>query len=127
MNTRKFSASHLAVVLVAAGVFGAAGATAFQRASTTQAMPVSAASTLAAAPVGSVTPPDFSQITQRYGPAVVNISVTGTTKVSDDEGDPFAQFFRGFPGYPGGVAAARIACRCAARAPASSSVPTASS
>ncbi|WP_296558552.1 DegQ family serine endoprotease [Pigmentiphaga sp.] len=102
MNTRKFSASHLAVVLVAAGVFGAAGATAFQRASTTQAMPVSAASTLAAAPVGSVTPPDFSQITQRYGPAVVNISVTGTTKVSDDEGDPFAQFFRGFPGYPGG-------------------------
>ncbi|OVZ59286.1 peptidase [Pigmentiphaga sp. NML080357] len=102
MNTRKFSASHLAVALVAAGVFGAAGAAAFTRVADTQALPAAAASTQAAAPVGAVTPPDFSQITQRYGPAVVNISVTGTTKVSDDEDDPFAQFFRGFPGYPGG-------------------------
>jgi len=100
MNTRKFSASHLAAALVAAGVFGAAGATAFQRTANAQAVPVAAA-TQAAAPVGAVTPPDFSQITQRYGPAVVNISVTGTTKVADDQDDPFAQFFRGFPGYPG--------------------------
>ncbi len=52
--------------------------------------------------------PDFSQITERYGPAVVNISVTGTTKVrneiaqgdDDDDGhlagDPFFEFFRRF-------------------------------
>ncbi|MDX3906870.1 MAG: DegQ family serine endoprotease [Pigmentiphaga sp.] len=102
MNTRKFSASHLAVALAAAGVFGAAGATAFQRVAAPQAVPAPAASVPAAAPVGAVTPPDFSQITERYGPAVVNISVTGTTQVANDEDDPFAQFFRGFPGYPGG-------------------------
>lgn len=33
--------------------------------------------------------PDFSQITERYGPSVVNISVIGTTKVSNDS--PLAQ------------------------------------
>ncbi|VCU68009.1 putative periplasmic serine endoprotease DegP-like precursor [Pigmentiphaga humi] len=101
MNTRRFSASHLAVALVAAGVFGAAGATAFKQASAPETV-AAAAPAQQAAPVGAVTPPDFSQITQRYGPAVVNISVVGTTKVSAEEEDPFAQFFHGFPGYPGG-------------------------
>ena len=33
--------------------------------------------------------PDFSRITERYGPSVTNISVTGTTKFSNDS--PLAQ------------------------------------
>ena len=53
--------------------------------------------------------PDFASIAQQYGPAVVNITVTGTHKTgfpgrdgkSDDEDDqdqdPFQQFFRGLP------------------------------
>jgi serine protease Do len=53
--------------------------------------------------------PDFASIAQQYGPAVVNITVTGTHKTgfpgrggkSDDEEedqqDPFQQFFRGLP------------------------------
>ena len=66
-----------------------------------------------------VTLPNFSQITQRYGAAVVNISVSGMRNVSDngddgdsgaasrqrqgpqiDPDDPFAPFFRYF-GVPG--------------------------
>jgi len=66
--------------------------------------------------------PDFAQITARHGAAVVNISVSGTTKTSfedsdDDDtpaaqhrggqridpNDPFYEFFRqfGMPGMPG--------------------------
>jgi len=49
--------------------------------------------------------PDFSSIVAKYGPAVVNISVEGTTKTSGvmsspfpglDPNDPFYQFFRHF-------------------------------
>jgi serine protease Do len=58
-----------------------------------------------------VTLPDFSTITARDGAAVVNISVTGTMKASDDEAaaeiqgidpdDPMFQFFRRFQGQMG--------------------------
>ncbi|EIJ45454.1 periplasmic trypsin-like serine endoprotease [Herbaspirillum sp. GW103] len=67
--------------------------------------PVVASSTASAAPAGPVVaaPTDFSGIVQRYGPAVVNISVTGKArKVSDDEdngldpNDPFSEFFKRF-------------------------------
>jgi serine protease Do len=48
--------------------------------------------------------PDFSGIVQRYGPAVVNVSITETMKAASrqtpfgelDPGDPFSQFFRHF-------------------------------
>ena len=73
--------------------------------------PVAAVATAGAAPtaaINGVTLPDFSQITERYGPAVVNISVTGTTKTAvtgnphgsaDPFGnDPFFEFFRRFQG-----------------------------
>lgn len=48
--------------------------------------------------------PDFSSLAQKYGPAVVNISVTGMTKADAvtpqlprvDPQDPFWQFFRQF-------------------------------
>ena len=53
--------------------------------------------------------PDFASIAQQYGPAVVNITVTGTHKTGfpgrggksededEDQQDPFQQFFRGLP------------------------------
>ena len=67
------------------------------------------------ATVSAITPaaanqlPDFSSIVRRYGPAVVNVSTTGTVKTSMegwpfgqlDPRDPFFQFFRHF-GAPEG-------------------------
>src|SRR5690606_42147565 len=66
-----------------------------------------------AAPAAAVAPPDFTAMTKRYGPAVVNISVTGSSKVSMDGSwrgavprgmdpdDPMFEFFRRFqiPGF----------------------------
>ncbi|MEO8298171.1 MAG: Do family serine endopeptidase [Burkholderiales bacterium] len=74
------------------------------------------AAAVAAAPVQTVGVPDFSQITQRYGPAVVNISVTGMRQVANDGDeadddaavpqDPMQEFFRRFGrgGMPGAQA-----------------------
>lgn len=53
---------------------------------------------------GNVSPPGFSPIVARYGPAVVNISITGTLKTKMEEpslpqlgpNNPFYQFFRRF-------------------------------
>ena len=119
--------------LAAAGVLGAAGgALAMRNAkvtpvsdTATAAVPaqagdaqVAAATTPlanAAAPAGNFTPPpagmpDFAQIAAAQGPAVVNISVSGTVKTRAtrvpqiDPDDPFYEFFRrfGVPGMPGG-------------------------
>ena len=86
--------SRLLLALLAAGVVGGAGAGAV----TAMQARAEPAPSLAAAPaVGTVAPPNFAQITREYGPAVVNISVTGTTKVSASD-DPFEQFFGQFPG-----------------------------
>jgi len=74
---------------------------------------VIAAAPAPAAPIGTVAMPDFASLTAQYGPAVVNISVTGNVKTSRrtqampqvDPDDPFYQFFRrfgGVPGMPGG-------------------------
>jgi serine protease Do len=54
--------------------------------------------------------PDFAAIAQMYGPAVVNISTSGTRKAvtysrgrGEEGDDPFGQFFRGLPfGFPQG-------------------------
>ncbi len=56
------------------------------------------------AQVGRVTPPDFTEIVQRYGPAVVNVSTTGIVNVKGDAAgparidpdDPILRFFRRF-------------------------------
>ncbi len=109
-NTSRFSPRKLCVALVGAGVIGGAGLTAFQMPQAVAAAPATAAATpgadggsIAAAPV-----PNFAAITERSGPAVVNISVTGTRKaagvpmqgapggVPDD--DAFWEFFRRFGG-----------------------------
>jgi serine protease Do len=49
--------------------------------------------------------PDFASIAQQYGPAVVNIAVSGTRKTGmrggqEEEDNPLSQFFRGMPGAP---------------------------
>ena len=124
MTSLNLKTTSLVASLLIAGVVGGVGVGAFntlhtQAMATTQAEVMSLStgrSTLATAP------PDFSQITERFGPAVVNISVTGSTKVSDEaagqdddaqaNADPFGEFFRRFqpgqgvaPGQGGGRAA----------------------
>jgi serine protease Do len=74
----------------------------------------------AAAPPASVLPiaastlPDFARITERYGPAVVNISVTGTRKGAaadpDDAADPF-ELFRRFQQGPGRITPREVPVR----------------
>jgi serine protease Do len=93
----------------AAGAIGGAGAPAV----------IGGVSLAAGAPAASApfqaasqsTPPNFAQITRDYGPAVVNISVSGTRKVSADDGDPFAQFFGQFPGGRGQMPSREVPMR----------------
>jgi serine protease Do len=106
------SAKRLTLALCAAGVIGGAvgavavnhnNAVAAAEAPLASAPAVANAAPVAANPVMAL--PDFTQIVQRNGPAVVNIRVTGTEKVSQrqmqpfgggDEDDPFFEFFRRF-------------------------------
>jgi serine protease Do len=114
--TMKRGVAALAVL----GALGAGGAVVVQQnnasAVASQAQNVAAP---AAAPAGSAVPvaapmismPDFSVIAERNGPAVVNISVTGSTKTGYDGAqgrgrdpfgdDPFFEFFRRFQQQPG--------------------------
>ena len=119
MASKALTNTSLVMALLAAGAIGGAGVGAFN----TLHSPVAAQSTPAIAgpsATGPVTPatslPDFPQITQRYGPAVVNISVVSGGKASADdvaqadtdeadspavEEDPFQEFFRRFQQGPG--------------------------
>ena len=101
----------LVVALLGAGVLGGAGVEALQNRA--HAAPAVVAGTTAAAPsvsptIGGTTLPDFPKITETYGPAVVNVSVTGTEKTGLQigpemfGGDPF-EFFRHFQQGPGGI------------------------
>src|SRR3954469_639783 len=101
-------AAKLLAALVAAGVIGGAGVEGFHHLGVAHAAPVPAAVSgpTAIAP-GTVTPPNFTQITREWGPAIVNVTVDGTRKTSDDQqgnGDDEAQdpfdFFRNLPGMP---------------------------
>ncbi len=112
MKSAALKNATLVVALLTAGAIGGAGMTALNamHATATAAAPSATVNQTAAGAVSmTATMPDFPQITERYGPAVVNISVTGTTKVSDqsplmqgDEdddalsNDPFFEFFRHF-------------------------------
>ncbi|MES2183934.1 MAG: Do family serine endopeptidase [Pseudomonadota bacterium] len=97
------SPTRLVVALLAAGAIGGAGVSAVEAAHTHAFAQQPAPAVLAAAPGAAIALPDFSTITKRYGPAVVNISVVGTTKVADTDAaaegqpeDPFFEFFRRF-------------------------------
>jgi serine protease Do len=113
------TAKRLTLALCAAGVIGGAvGAIAVEHKDATAATAAAAAAVpapVAAAPApvagtpAGVALPDFTQIVSHNGPAVVNIRVVGTTKVSQrqmpqfDEDDPFFEFFRRFqPQQPRG-------------------------
>ncbi|WP_343719897.1 trypsin-like peptidase domain-containing protein, partial [Achromobacter dolens] len=117
MKTSKMNPSRLVLALLAAGAIGGAGATAaFGGISMAASAPSAVAATAApgastpGAPMGA---PNFAQITRDYGPAVVNISISGTRKVSDDDDDddPFAQFFGQIPGARGGMPSREVPIR----------------
>ena len=109
MKSAAMKNTTLVIALLTAGAIGGAGVTAFNALHTTATaattMQTNNAATQAIGSTGTL--PDFPQITERYGPAVVNISVIGTTKVADESataqgdeeaaaGDPFLEFFRRF-------------------------------
>src|SRR5271155_2697413 len=67
------------------------------------ATPPSATLVAAAPATPTVALPNFTTLVQRYGPAVVNITVTQKSqrtgfdfRVPSEQDDPFSQFFRGF-------------------------------
>jgi len=105
MITRSLTPTRLVAALLAAGIVGGAGASLFnaRHVQAAQQAPTASSTTTAA-----IAAPDFSQIAARYGASVVNISVTGTTKVADmsggdgtsgpQSGDPMLEFFRRFQG-----------------------------
>ena len=122
--------STLVLALLAAGAIGGAGVGAFNTLHSpalaqTLTPTAGAAMDTASGPVGAsaTTLPDFPQITQRFGPAVVNISVMGGAKAMDDvalapgesdeedsdssksaPADPLQEFFRRFqPGQGRGL------------------------
>jgi serine protease Do len=120
--TRSVPAKRVVLALATAGVIGAAGAIALTHTTAgtqTPAAPVALAPAAPPAAVAGPAPvtialPDFTQIVARNGPAVVNVSVTGSTKTAfgmppagepgaDQSGDdPFFEFFRRFQGPQGG-------------------------
>lgn len=115
MNTIELKSRKLVAALLAAGVLGGVGATAVgQLHSVAQAQQGAAVTAVSATSVksGAVTQnlPSFAAITARNGPAVVNISTSGTQDASYDEGDesqgmprgPMGEWLRQF-GFPPGV------------------------
>ncbi|MCB2040726.1 MAG: peptidase, partial [Rhodoferax sp.] len=80
MKRSSLSPSRLVLALAAAGIVGGAGVTALQHTPAAHAANAVTTATAAATPMAL---PDFSRITAQNGPAVVNISVTGTTRTSD--------------------------------------------
>lgn len=113
MNTSSLGIKRIVLVMVSAGILGAAGLTAVnaQHAGTTRTDTPQAVATQSAAAL-----PDFTQITARNGPAVVNVSVVAPADTAADApslqgrgfpgmdpNDPFFEFFRRFQGPNGGV------------------------
>jgi serine protease Do len=102
-NTLKKSVVAVAIVAALTGAYSIGSEHALW-----PAHAASVAAQAAPAPAVSATPistlPDMSSIVARYGMAVVNISVSGTSKTSAavpdlpqmDPGDPFYEFFRRF-------------------------------
>ncbi|MEO8654622.1 MAG: trypsin-like peptidase domain-containing protein, partial [Ramlibacter sp.] len=101
MKHNTLRSTPLVLALLAAGVVGGAGVEALQtRAHAQQPAPVISPPVVGTNAPSNAVLPDFPRITQQYGPAVVNISVTGTEKTAmlvGPEGfnaDPFEMFRR---------------------------------
>ncbi len=114
MNVQSLSTRKLATALLAAGVIGAASMGAINHsAAQASAAPAAVVAASAAPTTGSLTLPDFPAITRQYGPAVVNISVSGKARperANDDDDqaamnpdDSMREFFKrfGMPQGPG--------------------------
>ncbi len=105
MQLKPLAAALAATGLLAAGSAGAWSIS--EMLHRTAAEPAATPAVIApiTAPAGSV--PNYREIVQTYGPAVVGVTVQGMRKVDapqspDLSGDPFFQFFRGLPGSPFG-------------------------
>ncbi len=128
MNNRSFAPKRIVVALLAAGVLTGTAASAYEAgqgaapAVPTVTVPATAPSaTTSSSSAVPLALPDFSAIVSRYGAAVVNVSVVGTTRaaVESPDGsagpgapvdpsdprlnDPFYQFFRRFEGPNGPI------------------------
>lgn len=118
MNSRLITPTGLVLGLVAAGVIGGASANFVSSSPAHAQAPLTPI--VAGKPIEASTGAfDFSQITERYGSAVVNISVSGVKQASNNEdhgpaiqrrgmpgldpSDPFFEFFRRFQGPNGAV------------------------
>jgi len=117
MKAKSMTPSRLILALIAAGVVGGAGTSFIAGTPAHAALFGTQVAAPAAATPSAVGAPDFSAIAQRYGASVVNISVSGMRKISNDsdEGaaaqrhgapgfdpnDPFFEFFRHFQGPDG--------------------------
>ncbi len=100
MNNANLKAAPLVLALLGAGALGGAGVEMLHHGGTPAVAavlaPVQPATVPSPAPGGTnVVMPDFPLITQRYGPAVVNISVSGHAPAGGEGGDPL-EFFRQF-------------------------------
>ena len=88
----------VAALAIVAAFAGGAVVTHYSGQPVHAALPV--AQTAAALPSAAL--PDFASIAQTYGPAVVNITVTGSRKTgfsgAQDDDNPLSQFFRAAPG-----------------------------
>ncbi|HZY17885.1 MAG TPA: DegQ family serine endoprotease [Ramlibacter sp.] len=103
-------AAPLALAIAAAGFGGAVGNELLHHPA--QAQSAGAAAAPVPAVPAATTLPDFARITDRYGPAVVNISVSGMRKASAEDLDPegaadpwelFRRFQQGPQGAPRNV------------------------
>ena len=109
MITQTFKRSMIAVAVAAAlaGVYAQTGMPGLSQARAAAAAVAPGAAIAPAAPFVAPSQagfPDFASIVRAYGPAVVNIAVTGKTqKTAASEDDPMSEFFRRFgPGFPRG-------------------------
>ena len=119
MTSINFKRSVLAVAIAAALGAGYAGRNQPILSHADAAVPTAAQAMPAPVAASQMAYPDFASIVRAYGPAVVNIQVSGKTQktANTDEdgpspGDPMSEFFRRFgPGFqhgPQGGAAPRI-------------------
>jgi serine protease Do len=106
MKNMNLKAAPLVLALLGAGIVGGAAVEAVHHMgspATAAVLPPMAPATVPSPSTGDrVVMPDFPGITQRYGPAVVNISVTGTKEASPEMGGDPLDFFRQFQrgGHP---------------------------
>ena len=104
MSPKHLQRTFIATAVVSALAIGYArfGDQVVSPATATQA-PVQIPVGTPATPAVAMALPDFAGIVAQNGPAVVNISVSGTRQIVDrgmpqlDPDDPFQQFFRQFP------------------------------